>query len=93
MHLKRDKVDLKKTPCKNFFCIFFQSTHQVDMKNVVCCYEDFFGYFNALETHSDKTKFLKQTHKFRIVLIHKQIKSISILVVKNIYNLLDLALR
>ena len=42
MHLKTDKVDLKKP----FFCIFFQSTHQV----VVECYKDFFGYFNALET-------------------------------------------
>ena len=27
--------------------IFFESPHQVDMKNVV-----FFGYFNTLETHS-----------------------------------------
>ena len=27
------------------------------MKNVVKCYKDFFGYFNALKTHSDeKTK-------------------------------------
>ena len=31
--------------------IFFQSTHQVDMKNVVECYKQFFGYFNALETN------------------------------------------
>ena len=23
------------------------------MKNVVECYKDFFGYFNALETHGD----------------------------------------
>ena len=44
-NLKTDKVDLKKV------CIFFQSTHQVDMKNVVRCYKHFFGYFNALETN------------------------------------------
>ena len=30
---------------------FFQSTHQVGMKNVVECYKEFFGYFNALETN------------------------------------------
>ena len=36
-----------------FFCIFLQSPHQVDMKNAVKCWKDFFGYFNALETHSD----------------------------------------
>ena len=48
-----DKVDLKKRPpWKKKFCIFFQSTHQVGVKNVVKCYKDFFGYFNALKTHS-----------------------------------------
>ena len=36
---------------KLFLCIFFQSTHQVNMKNFVKCYKDFFGYFNALKTH------------------------------------------
>ena len=25
------------------------------MKNVVKCYKDFFGYFNALKTHSEQT--------------------------------------
>ena len=25
------------------------------MKNVVKCYKDFFGYFNALKTHSEYT--------------------------------------
>ena len=34
-------------------CIFLESPHQVDMKNVVKCYKDFFGYFNALKTHCD----------------------------------------
>ena len=34
-----------------FFCIFSQSNHQVDMKNVVKCYKHFFGYFHALKTH------------------------------------------
>ena len=54
MHLKAVKVDLKKKPPgKRHFLQIFQSTHQVDMKNVVECYKDFFGYFNALETHSD----------------------------------------
>jgi hypothetical protein len=51
VHLKTDKVDLKKKPpWIFFFCIFLQSTHQGDMKNVVKCQKDFFGYFNALET-------------------------------------------
>ena len=35
--------------------IFLESPHQVDMKNVVECQKDFFAYFNALETHSDKS--------------------------------------
>ena len=33
------------------FCIFLQSTHQVDMKNIVECEKEFFAYFNALETY------------------------------------------
>ena len=54
VHLKMDKVDLKKATMI-FFCIFLQSPHQVDMKNIVKCYKDFFGYFNALESHSAVT--------------------------------------
>ena len=54
MHLKTDKVDLKKKAIVNFFFFqFFQSTQQVDMKNVVVGYKHFFGYFNALETNGD----------------------------------------
>ena len=53
VHLKTDKVDLKKKqPRKKKFCIFFQSPHQVDTKNVVECPREFFAYFNALETYS-----------------------------------------
>ena len=37
-----------------FFCIFLQSTHQVDMKNVVECWKDFFAYFNALEIYGER---------------------------------------
>ena len=33
-------------------CIFLESPHQVDMENVVKWYKHFFGYFNALKTHS-----------------------------------------
>ena len=33
--------------------IFFESPHQVDMKNVVKCSKHFFGYFNTLETQCD----------------------------------------
>ena len=52
MHLKKDKVDLKKKKReKKIFCIFFQSIYQVGMKNVVECYKEFFGYSNALETN------------------------------------------
>ena len=59
VHLKTDKVDLKKKDHreKKNFCIFFQSTHQVGMKNVVKCYKDFFGYFNALKTHCTVMRF------------------------------------
>jgi hypothetical protein len=55
VHFNTDKVDLKKShrEKKKNFCIFFQSTHQVDMKNGVECYKDFFGYFNALKTNCD----------------------------------------
>ena len=35
---------------KIIFCIFFQSSHQVDMKNVVESPRESFAYFNALET-------------------------------------------
>jgi hypothetical protein len=46
-----DKVDLKKKPPrKKKIAFFFQSSHQVDMKNVVECQREFFAYFNALET-------------------------------------------
>ena len=31
--------------------IFLESSHQLDMKNVVECYKNFFGYFNALKTN------------------------------------------
>ena len=51
MHLKMDKVDLKKSHHEKFyFCIFFQSSHQVDMINVVESPRNSFAYFNALET-------------------------------------------
>ena len=32
-------------------CIFLESPHQVDMKNIVKCYKHFFCYLNALKTH------------------------------------------
>ena len=32
--------------------IFFESPHQVHIKNVVKSSKHFFGYFNTLETHS-----------------------------------------
>ena len=37
VHLKTDNVHYLKKPPWNFFCIFLQSPHQVDMKNVVKC--------------------------------------------------------
>ena len=51
MHFKTAKVDFKKA-IEIFFCIFFQSTHQIDMKNVIECWKEFFAYSNALETYS-----------------------------------------
>ncbi len=54
MHLKTDKVDFKKSHReKKIFCINLQSTHQVDMKNVVDCPREFITYFNALETRGE----------------------------------------
>ena len=47
------KSGFKKKHRDFFFCIFFQSTHQVGMKNFVKCYKDFFGYFNALKPDSE----------------------------------------
>ena len=32
-------------------CIFLESPHQVDMKNVFKCYKHFFCYSNSLKTH------------------------------------------
>ena len=51
-----------KSHCENSIsCIFLESPHQVDMKNVVKCYKHFFGYFNALKTHGEaKQPFLWQ---------------------------------
>ena len=43
---------IKKKPLENFLLHFFQSFHQVDMKNVDECLREFFAYFNALETYS-----------------------------------------
>jgi len=53
MHLKRNKVALKKnTQSYSFLHIFsIHSSSIVDMKNIVECYKDFFVYFNALETY------------------------------------------
>ena len=49
-----------------FFCIFLQSTHQVGMKNVVKCYKEFFGHFNALKTHGDLSKLVEEVSKVNI---------------------------
>ena len=46
--------NISKSHCEKKNCIFFQSTHQVDMKNIVECYKHFFGYFNALETNGEE---------------------------------------
>ena len=51
VHLKTDKVDQKKSHReKFFFAFFFQSPHQVGMKNIVECPREYIAYFNALET-------------------------------------------
>ena len=36
------------------FCIFLQSPHKVDMKNIFKGCKDFFVYFNTLETHREQ---------------------------------------
>ena len=36
--------------------MFLESPHQVDMKNIVKSCKHFLGYFNTLETHSDKSQ-------------------------------------
>ena len=38
----------------SIYFIFLESPHQVGMKNVVKSSKHFFGYFNTLETHSDR---------------------------------------
>ena len=43
VHLKMDNVDYLKKQSWKF-------SLQVDMKNIVKCCKDFFGYFNTLET-------------------------------------------
>ena len=45
-------------------CIFLESPHQVDMKNVVKFYKHFFWYFNALKTHCGIQQIL---HKSKLV--------------------------
>ena len=40
--------------------IFLEFPHQVDMKNVVNSSKHFFGYFNTLETHSERLWYLFQ---------------------------------
>ena len=44
-------LPLKSHRENSIFSIFFESPHQVDMKNVVKCQKHFFGYFNALKTY------------------------------------------
>ena len=46
----------KGHPENSVSCIFLESSHQVDMKNIVKSCEHFFGYFNTLETHSEEVK-------------------------------------
>ena len=38
----------------SFICL--ESSHQVEMKNVVKSSKHFFGYFNTLETHSESNQ-------------------------------------
>ena len=45
VHFKRDKVDLKKNTV--IFFQFLQSPHQVNMKNVVECWKEFFRLFQC----------------------------------------------
>ena len=50
---------------KFFFLQCLQSPHQVDMKNVVKCWKEFFSHFNALERHS--TFYLKLSFPKRLI--------------------------
>ena len=52
---KRIKWILKKSHREICFCIFLQSNHQVDMKNVGEYQKYLFAYFNALETYGALT--------------------------------------
>ena len=62
--------------------IFLESSNQVEMKNVVKCYKEFFGYFNALKTHcvflstSDKVKVKEQSREFSFYKIANTISKI-----------------
>ena len=63
------------------YCIFLESPHQVDMKNVVKCYKHFFCYFNALKTHCD---LIHSTHRYIFVYdkTHKQFSKLSHCIIK-----------
>ena len=43
---------ISKSHCEKKNLHLFQSPHEVDMKNVVAFWQEVFGYFNALETHT-----------------------------------------
>ena len=62
---------------KKIFCIFFQSTHQVGLKNVVKCYKHFFCYCNALKTHSVILSFQKRLMSGMGFYLSRQLGSLS----------------
>ena len=58
------KSGFKKKHRDFFFCIFFQSTHQVGMKNIVEHQKYFFAYFNALKTYGEFSVFILPQNSF-----------------------------
>ena len=55
--------------------IFFQSTHQVAMKNLVKCYKDFFGCLNALKTHGENPLFMYVTRKIPFLCYKRMLRT------------------
>ena len=58
VHLKTDEVDLKKSHREKKLHFFFQSPHQVDMKNVVKLWKDFLLYFTTPKIYHECCHYL-----------------------------------
>ena len=61
MHLKTDKVDLRKKPPQEFFLPFFANNSSSRHEKRGQMSKRFFAYFNALETYSVEDSIFRGT--------------------------------